>query len=574
MSRVRGFIMVMLAYLLCTLGAFAAQSRTLHTWFVDSLIKIFPADAPGTHRLGAPEYWGARNQHVSVQLAIRAARPLAGVSAEVSPLENPAGGRISSVDVHRVGYVVVGSNTPDAPPDELVGEAPGWYPDPLLDLPFDLAAGKTHSLWVTIHIPSDAAPGIYRGAIAVRVGNREVARASFRLKVIAATVPEERSLKVTNWFNYGDKVAQQFYGFSGVSPFAAFSQEGWKLLANLGQVMSAYRQNVIITPLMDLVQPRLEAGELRYDFGQFDRWVETFQKAGVIGYIEGSHLLGRGGDSYGGPLQIATFQDAGGQVRREVLPPDDPRVEPFLAGFLTALHAHLEAKGWKSIYFQHILDEAHGSEPPYYAKIAAIVRRYLPGVPTMDAVDAERMPEELQQNCDIWVPQLGKFDDQMELLARRIQSGREIWFYTCLYPQGRYLNRLLDFPLLKVRLLHWFNFRHNLTGYLHWGWNYWTPEPIKDTQPVINANTQLLPPGDAFIVYPDRANLSVFSSIRLEAMRDGLEDYELLRTLNQKNPAEAERLARAAVTSFTEYVRDPGEFRKLERSLLEALSKN
>ena len=94
-----------------------------------------------------------------------------------------------------------------------------------------------------------------------------------------------------------------------------------------------------------------------------------------------------------------------------------------------------------------------------------------------------------------------------------------------------------------------------------------------DTQPVINANTQLLPPGDAFIVYPDRGHQTVRSSIRLEAMREGIEDYEMLRELKAKNPAEADRLAGEAIASFTEYVRDPAAFRKVERELLEDLSR-
>ena len=238
------------------------------------------------------------------------------------------------------------------------------------------------------------------------------------------------------------------------------------------------------------------------------------------------------------------------------------------------LNAHLEAKGWKGIYLQHILDEAHGTEPPEYARYAAMVKRYLPGVRTMDAVDAEHMPSELQENCDVWVPQLGRFDDQMDLLNARMKSGHEVWFYTCLFPNKRYLNRLIDYPLLKVRLLHWLNFRYGFTGFLHWGWNYWSPEPMNDTQPVIDNNTQLLPPGDAFIVYPDPAHKSVHSSIRLEAMREGIEDYELLRVLKEKDPAEAERLANQAIRNFTDYVRDVPDFRGMERQLLEALSRS
>jgi len=547
--------------------ALAAPPQSLRTWFVDSLIKVFPSDVPGTHRLVTPEFWCARNQQVSVQLAVRSVGPVQAMTVEVSPLDMRSGGTIADVRVRQVGYVIVGSHTPDTPPEELVGEAPGWYPDPLLDFPLDLEARRTHAVWVTVRVPAEARAGIYRGAIRLRAGNRLVASAPFRLRVTAATVPEQRSLKVTNWFGLDDKVSQQFYGVS------AFSEEWWALVENVARVMADHRQNVILTPLMELIQPRAEGSEIRYDFANFDRWVETLKKAEAIGYIEGGHLLGRSGESYEGSLEIPTFQLVGGQIRKESLPPDDPRVEQFLASFLGPLNAHLEEKGWKSIYFQHILDEAHGPEPPYYRKFAEVVRRYLPGIPTIDAVDAAHMPEELQGNCDIWVPQLGRFDDQMDLLRRRIESGHEVWFYTCLVPNGRYLNRLLDYPLLKVRLLHWLNFRHNLVGFLHWGGNYWTPEPMKDTQPVINANTTLLPPGDAFIMYPDRANKSVFSSIRFEVMREGIEDYELLRLLKAKNPAEANRLAEADIVSFTECVRDPVAFRKLQRELLEALAK-
>ncbi|MBZ5543917.1 MAG: DUF4091 domain-containing protein [Acidobacteriia bacterium] len=462
---------------------------------------------------------------------------------------------------------MVGSHTKNTPPEELVGESPGWFPDPLLDFPIDVKANHTQSFWISVAVPGDAAPGVYRGAVTVRAGTRNLARAGFVVRVVAATVPEARTLKVTNWFNLSDKATRQFYNA------AIFSPDWWTLVENLARVMAEHRQNVIITPLMELIVPSVEGGELRYDFANFDRWVETFRKAGAMDYIEGGHVLGRGREGYNGALQVDIFQAANGQVQTLAVPADDPRAESFLAGFLSALNTHLEAKGWKGFYLQHILDEAHGTEPPVYARYAAMVRRYLPGVRTMDAVDAEHMPDELRQNCDVWVPQLGLFDDQMDLLNARMKGGHEVWFYTCLFPNKRYLNRLIDYPLLKVRLLHWLNFRYGFTGFLHWGWNYWSPEPTNDTQPVIDNNTELLPPGDAFIVYPDPAHKSVYSSIRLEAMREGIEDYELLRVLKEKNPAEADRLANQAIRSFTDYVRDVPGFRSIERQLLEALSR-
>ncbi len=553
----------------CCISAGVAQgkgSAELSAWYVDSLVKVFPDDAPGAHSLRSPEFNGARNQHLSVQLAIRSSRPLPALTAEVKPLEGGAGRSISSVEVHHVAYVVVGSHPPDSPPDELVGTAPGWYPDPLEDFPFDLEARRTTPIWVTIAIPPDAGPGIYEGSIALRSGERLLARRPFRLRVMSASVPAEMSLKVTNWFTLDDKTSQQFFGV------AAYSPPWWTLVSNVAHVLAAHRQNVILTPLLTLIQPRLENGNLQYDFTNFDRWVETFQQAGAIGYIEGSHLLDRAG-SYDASLVVSSFQVVDGKPQRVSLPPDDPRVEPAVSAFLAALGTHLKEKGWDTRYFQHVLDEAHGNEPPYYGRFAALVHREMPGIPTLDAIDAENLPEVLQKNCDVWVPQLGRFDDQMPLLKQRMGDGHAVWFYTCLYPQKRYLNRLMDLPLIKVRLLQWLDFRYGFTGFLHWGGDYWTPKPLLDTQPVIDDNAELLPSGDAFIVYPDRGHLTVRSSIRFEAMRESSEDYEMLRALAARDHDAADQICASAVSSFTDYVRDPAAFRRIEQRLLEALSR-
>jgi hypothetical protein len=554
---------LLLALSIAGANVFATQPAQISVWPVDSLTKVFPNDSPGTH-LVTPDFWAARGQHVSIQFAIRSRKALKNLSAEVN-LKNAKGEILDGSTVRQVGYVVVGSHTDDTPADELIGEAPGWYPDPLWNLPMDLDGNRTHSLWVTVAVPSDAASGSYRGTLFVRAGEKAVARTEFRLHVVAATVPSQRTLKVTNWFNVGDAASRQFYG----AP--QFSDSWWTLIENLGKVMSEHRQNMVITPLMDLITPHVDGSVLTYDFSNFDRWVETFRRAGVVGYIEGGHLLSRAG-SYDAALTVPAFVIENGKVSQQDLAPGDPRVEPYLTSLLSALNTHLTEKNWKSIYFQHILDEPHGTEPPQYARVAELVHRNLPGVLTMDAIDASDMQDELRTYCDIWVPQLGRFDSQMDLIRDRIQSGHEVWFYTCLFPNKRYLNRLMDYPLLKVRLLHWLNFRYGFTGFLHWGWNFWTPEPVKDTQPVIDANTQLLPSGDAFIVYPDRAGKSVYSSIRLETMRAGIEDYELLMLLRQKNPAVAEQLSQTAIQSLTEYVRDPAVFRAIERKLLEALS--
>jgi Domain of unknown function (DUF4091) len=88
-------------------------------------------------------------------------------------------------------------------------------------------------------------------------------------------------------------------------------------------------------------------------------------------------------------------------------------------------------------------------------------------------------------------------------------------------------------------------------------------------QTVINDNRTLLPAGDNALVYPDRENNSVLSSIRLEAMREGIEDYELLLALSKRDPQKARRLANTAIPHIDDYVRDVSAFRALERELME-----
>ena len=564
-TRVVGFLILATNLFLISCGP-GTGSHGLKAWYVDSLIKVFPGDAVGSSQLAPAEFEAARNQHVNIQVALRSTKAFSAIAAQLEPLKDSADHTVapSNASIRQVGYVVVGSHTPGSPADEVIGTVPGWYPDALLALPLDLKANSTHSIWVEIHVPVDTPPGDYQSAVDISAGQQTLAHLPFHLKVVAATVPEKDNLNVTNWFTLDDQHSQQFFGV------AAFSDGWWKLVDNVAHVFAAHRQNVIFAPLMELVQPTLKGGRMEYDFSNFDRWVETFKAAGALKYIEGSHLLTR--PYYTAPLGVEVFEREGGKVVTKALPPDSPEVHRFLASFLTALDKHLESKGWKGIYLQHVLDEAHGDEIPYYGKIATIVRQYLPGVQTIDAIDAQHIPEIERKDCDIWVPQLGRFDDAVDLLEQRIQSGHPVWYYTCLYPQGRYINRLMDFPLIKTRLLAWLDFRYKFAGFLHWGGNYWTPKPMLDTQPVIDNNTELLPSGDAFIYYPNRKDLTFDSSIRMETFLAGIEDYELLHQLEASNSAEAKQLGASAITSFTDYVRDVATFRKIESKLLAAAS--
>ena len=201
--------------------------------------------------------------------------------------------------------------------------------------------------------------------------------------------------------------------------------------------------------------------------------------------------------------------------------------------------------------------------------IARFVKQQCPDIKIIEACHTH----DLENILDIWVPQLNFYKEGYDFYRERQKQGDETWFYTCLAPQGDFANRFLEQPLIKTRLIHWLNFKYGATGYLHWGFNQWFTgnNPYKETTRMNEEGGNTLPGGDSWIVYPNNGKL--YGSIRLEAMRDGIADYTLLKMLEKKNPELARELCRLVVFHWTLYDTESDHFRSIRHQILEELSK-
>ncbi len=536
----------------------AAQRDNFAAWFVDSLVKIF-ADSPAKTSKSEVALESARNGHTSLQVALRSESHRVVQVRVISPRLEKA---TLNVQAYRVGIVNVNSHPADTPLDEVVRPELGPYPDPLFPLEknITLEASRTETVWLSVFTPADTRPGIYRGEIQIDTGKQKL-RLLFHVEVFLATVPKEQKLWVTNWLWFEQERMAKHYPQLKSDP-----DRYWKILENIGRTMAEYKQNVVFVPVRTLAKAQLADGAVQYDFGLVDRWIEIFDKAGMARLIEGGHLSGRLGGGYDSPYVIPTDLVENGKIVSKELPAEDPRAEQNLREFLRQLRNHLKQKGWLSRYIQHIHDEPHGTEMPVYQRFVHIVSEELPGVPTLDAISLHEDISE-QEETTIWAPKLGTFDDRLDAIAVHKAHGGQSWYYICLDPRGKYVNRFIDFPSLKVRLLPWVNYRYGLTGYLHWGGNFWTDQPFENVQPDWGGGF-FLPAGDNAIVYPDPKHEGVFVSVRLEVMREGIEDYELLAEAARHAPDRTGALARMVMPSFTDYVRDVTEFRKFNHELL------
>ena len=127
------------------------------------------------------------------------------------------------------------------------------------------------------------------------------------------------------------------------------------------------------------------------------------------------------------------------------------------------------------------------------------------------------------------------------------------------------MNRLWDMPLLRTRYLHWGNYKYDMEGFLHWGLNHYDD----DHDPFEQKNLTF-PAGDTHITYPGEHG--PWGSMRLEAMRAGIEDYELLKLLANKDKALADEITSSCLISFNEANEDPVHFANTHLRLLQAVS--
>jgi hypothetical protein len=556
---------IIIAILLASLPPGAAAARPA-AWVVDSLVKIFPEDTPDSAPSVEARFDSARRAYTSIQIAVRSEETLAGITANAGPLRGP-GAALPNLQIRWVRYANVNSNSTSTPPEELVHKAPGLFPDPLEDMsPVTLEKGQTRSLWITAFVPAGQGPGEYKGEVRLLQASKPLARIPLRMQVYAATVPQPVPLAITNYLNLSDGLFRRHYGIARHSP------EWWDTISNIAHFLAEHHQNGIFQNTPGLVTARFEDGRPQYDFTAFDRFFGAFISAGVDANIQGGNLMERERRK-DAPLMVDAWIEENGQPVLRRIPLADPRSHQFLESYLPALYAHLVSKGWEKKYLQGVMDEPGASETEAFAEVAAMVRKSMPGVRIIEPMSLRLDLDFLRRNIDVWVTHLGTIENKQEILEQEARAGRELWFYTALSPRGRYPNRLIDFSLLKVRILHWLNFKYGFSGFLHWGANYWSADPYQDTQPVINQGRTLLPPGDAFITYPNRAGRTFNSSIRLEQMREGIEDYGLLTELRKRDAAAADRICAEAVQSLTEFVRDPAKFRTIRRELLAALSK-
>jgi len=472
-----------------------------------ALEKVFPDTdyapaAPPAAAIGL-----ARNEREAFQVVVEAPwRDVAIERIECSPLRGPGGATIpaDAISWRRVDFVET-TFSPPYPVDRV-----GLYPDPLMPPgPFTVRRLSRTPVWVELHAPADARPGTYRGTVTVVPKGGKPTAVPVTATVWDFALPDETHLRTLTWLGTG--VIRAFYGLKW-SP--ADNSRYAEIIRRYQDILLAHR----LGPGGEVAaRVRKDRKTGRFDFSAVDATLERLIGQGMNAFIMGTAPnLKRAGKTAYTPEFVAQFTE-----------------------MLKAYGDHLREKGWIDKAYVYTYDEAPRSAWPEVRKIARAVKAAAPELRVLQCLNQPEGVKALEGSVDVFDVYVAQYHRTgVASLQRR---GTEVWLAVCCYPSDR-PNLFIEYPLLDARILPMFCWKYGAAGFEYWSPNSWGPNwrkkpPNQWPATRWNPNTFGRYNGDGYLLYPGPDGVP-YPSIRLKALRDGLEDYESLWLLR--------RLVRAA----------------------------
>jgi hypothetical protein len=535
----------------------------------DSLAKVLREPERGERPLmeGSARISAARNERESFQVVVVAGgQPLQGVTVAGSEVRQEDGdGMIpaSRIAVNPVGYVE--TTRPAYEVDRV-----GWWPDPLMPPgPVTVERGQRQPFWVTVYVPESAPAGEYRGAITVCAEGETDHQVPLELKVWDFTLAPTPALPSAIAI-YSHSLA----GFYNEDPIPEpVLRRFWDMLFT-HRLSSDDLGNPIEEGVGAVIDGRAEPP---FDYSTFDKRLEYCFARGLTAVMA---------------ARLPGFLEEGPD-----LTPDE---QDRLVAYLNDLAQHLDSRGWLDRAFVMVWDEPREQFATHVLKELQVVRRAHPKLRSrLDGPVTGPLVERCQQEVDIWGLHMlniahgaGEAEANIERWRR---ENRALWMYVACDTHHPYPNIFIDYPLMDSRMLPWLCWRYDIGCLLYWSANYFgegnvvgnDPREKWPKRPWVSGNfiegwggRRNVYNGDGHLIYPGPDGMPL-SSVRLEALRDGMEDYDYLWLLEsglrmlEKAGVEPEVAAEArrwlesqqVVTSFTEWERDPEALLKARAGL-------
>lgn len=419
-------------------------------------------------------------------------------------------------------------------------------------------AKTTQAIWLDIHVPAEAKPGIYQGTLTVKCDYRQLTL-PLQLQVADRILPEP-----SQWSFHLD-LWQNPYAVARFFDVPLWSQQHFDKMRPLMQMLAAAGQKVITCSVISrpwngqtfdpfesmIAKMKQVDGTWKYDYSVFDRWVEFMMSCGITEQIDCYTLV---------PwhYRFEFYDCATNSVKELACKPGEAKYHDFIVPFLKDFSRHLREKGW--------------FERTYIAMDERPKDQMEAAWQTIQDADPE-FKIEGAANYSVDSEAADRVDDisvgfqynliKGEALARRTAKGQKITFYTCCGPERP--NTFTFSPPAESAYLGWHALACGYDGYLRWAYNSWPEKPNEDSR------FGNWPAGDTYLVYPDG------SSIRFERLIEGIQAYEKVRllrpSLNLKGAKDLDEMLRYFAPNTYEKDKDPVALLRQANDLIWKLSK-
>ena len=243
----------------------------------------------------------------------------------------------------------------------------------------------------------------------------------------------------------------------------------------------------------------------------------------------------------------------------------------LFSGYLNQLQNYLEEKGWLDRAYVYWFDEPTEQD---YQFVKAGMDRIHRFAPKINRFLTEQIEPELIESVELWCPIVPNFNPA--LAEERKAKGEQVWWYLRNQPIAPYVGSFIDHNAIDLRMWLWQTWHYKVNGIRIWQSNYWNDQdqssgsigqtlpqnPYQDpmSYPPENlpqiGNTRNWGNGDGRLIYPPPMALANYNdgqishslegpinSIRMELLREGIEDYEYFWLLQDlvKNATDPEK---------------------------------
>jgi len=555
-----------LAVVAITLMPGPLPASDMHVWTVQDTHRVLREDPAGkavTVKLAA-----ARNEWESYQVLLRAPVAVGEVNVEPGSFKAADGTPLRGCRVvlyrqHQFQLTEATHRNKEF--------RPGWYPDALIPavhplsgkplvgarfsaVPFDLPANQTHGFLVDVYVPPLAKAGVYQAVCRVSARGDKAVEIPVELTVWDFALPKVPVLQ-TALGSPADRM--RAYYRKRAKDGKEKEPADWDTVEiQCAQMLSEHRINATPWAGSGTLMPVAQAdGKYEIPADQIARFRDFVDRYNVNAFCI--------------PHPRSVIKDP--EAERE-------KLRTWLASWDKA---YKELDRAQVTFYTYLLDEPNDEEAyQFVQKWGKAIRQAKTVVKTLvveQTLTQNPAWGDLYGAVDIWCPLFCLHDPKTT--AERQALGEVIWTYTALCQREKTPWWQIDLPLLNYRVPTWIAWHDRMRGLLYWGgMSHWTgvDDPWTDPKTLdrrVKGKGQLYN-GEGNIVYPGRAvgYDGIASSLRLKALRDGIEDYDYLAILERMGrAAEAEKLIRPLASSWFEWETDPAAYAKARAKLAELI---